>query len=144
MNHKNKAANIDSQINGNFQTSLKHKTKDRSTFKPATQKERVLLALLHQNSLNCQEAEKHPVRARHLNSVISELTHYDLVQIHREREKSKGYLGEPCYLIRYSICVNQLAQAQQLVDQWRKKRNATQIEWQRFRAIPLETLLKAF
>jgi len=41
--------------------------------KPATQIERVVLATIIVGSLNSQEAEQRPIRARHLNSVVSDL-----------------------------------------------------------------------
>jgi len=144
MTNKNKATEDGSQINKNLPIKLNHNKTAATTTKPATQQERVLLALLHQQSLNCQEAEKAPVNARHLNSVISELSNCHLLNIQREREKVNGYCGKPCYLIRYSVCSGEQLKAQQLIEQWRTKRNAPQITWQKLREIPLSNLLRTF
>ena len=142
MTDKNKAAQQGSQITNIKQADCNHNPHTGATTKPATQLERVLLALLYEQSLNCQEAEKPPVKARHLNSVISELAHYHGLEIHREREKAPGYHGESCYLIRYSVYPHQQAKAQQLIDQWRAKRNAPQITWPNLRATSLEKLIR--
>ena len=113
-----------------------------ATAKPATQLERVLLGLLFSGSMTCQEAEKPPVKARHLNSVISDLAHSYNLEIRREREKAPGYLGEACHLIRYSIYQDQQAKARQIIDQWRVKRNAQPIAWITLRTVPLAKHLR--
>lgn len=142
MTDKNKATPPGSQSTNSKHPDCNHNSHTAATNKPATQLERVLLALLYEQSLNCQEAEKFPVKARHLNSVISELAHYHGLEIHREREKAPGYHGESCYLIRYSVYPHQQAKARQLIDQWRAKRNAPQIAWLSLRATSLEKLLR--
>lgn len=142
MTDKNKAALPGSQSTNIKQADCNHNPHTGATTKPATQLERVLLALLYLGSLNCQEAEKFPVKARHLNSVISELAHCHGLEIHREREKALGYHGESCYLIRYSVYPHQQAKARQLIDQWRAKRNTPQIAWLSLRATSLEKLLR--
>lgn len=97
--------------------------------KPATQIERVVLATIIVGSLNSQEAEQRPIRARHLNSVVSDLAHIHGLEFERVREKHRGYMGEPCYLIRYSIVESSKPKAKTLVDLWRSKRNAQPIDW---------------
>ncbi|MDP5131375.1 MAG: hypothetical protein NWQ54_10865 [Paraglaciecola sp.] len=142
MLDKNKATPPGSQINKKTQSNCNHISHTGSTIKPATQLERVLLALLYNESLNCQEAEKYPIKARHLNSVISELAHYHGLEINRQREKAPGYHGEICYLIRYSVYPHQQAKARQLIDQWRAKRNAAQIAWLNLKAASLDKHLR--
>lgn len=144
MTDKNKATECGGQNNKHLHFKLNHNKTNGTTAKPATQLERVLLALLYHKSLNCQEAEKTPVNARHLNSVISELANCHLLNIQREREKVNGYCGKPCYLIRYSVCSEEQLKAQQLVEQWRTKRDAPQIAWHKLREIPLSNLLRTF
>lgn len=142
MLEKNKAAQQGSQINDKSQNELNHNNNQAATTKAPTQLERVLLGLLYETSLNCQEAEKLPIKARHLNSVISELTHTHGLEIQREREKRKGYQGESCYLIRYSVYQHHHGKARDLVDQWRAKRKAQPIVWIKLRTAPLEKLLR--
>ncbi|MCC5853897.1 MAG: hypothetical protein JJU30_13745 [Alkalimonas sp.] len=137
MSDKNKATSKGSQTK-QIHSNCNHNSPVLANTKPPTQIERVLLALLHHGSLTCQEAEKPPIRARHLNSVISELANSHRLEIDREQEKAKGYQGESCYLKRYSIPQHQQAKARQLVDHWRLKRSAPPIAWLKLRAAPLE------
>lgn len=141
MSKKNKATQQGGQITKNTQ-QLNHNSTKAATPKPPKQIERVLFGLLYETSLNCQEAEKLPIKARHLNSVISDLTHLHGLEIHREREKVSGYQGESCYLIRYSICQHHHGKARELVDQWRAKRQAQPIAWLKLRTISLEKHLR--
>jgi len=97
--------------------------------KPATQIERVIIATVLLGSINSQEAEKRPIRARHLNSVISELSNNYGIYFDRVREKHYGFMGEPCYLVRYSILESAKPHAQALIDQFRSRRKATPINW---------------
>ncbi|MCC5451688.1 hypothetical protein LMJ53_08110 [Rheinheimera sp. UJ51] len=138
MLEKNKATQQGGQIKIKAE-QLNHNNNQAATPK---QIERVLFGLLYKTSLNCQEAEKLPIKARHLNSVISELTHTHGLEINREREKVKGYQGESCYLMRYSVCSHHHSKARELIDQWRAKRNAKPIAWLKLRVIPLESHLR--
>lgn len=142
MTNKNKATPQGSQSTYNTQTDCNQNQPKDTTTKPATQLERVMLALLYCGSLTCQEAEQAPIKARHLNSVISDLTHSYNLEIQREREKAPGYLGETCHLIRYSVYQHQQAKARQIIDQWRARRNAKPIDWVTLRSISLEKLLR--
>lgn len=142
MTDKNKATQQGGQSEHIKHSNSNHNSTTGATIKPATQLERVLLALLYHGSLNCQEAEQLPVKARHLNSVISELAHSHRLDIHRNREKAPGYLGETCHLIRYSVDQHQQAKARHLVDQWRLKRQAVPIAWIALRSVSLEQHLK--
>jgi hypothetical protein len=141
MSKKNKATQQGGQITKNTQ-QLNHNSTQAATPKPPKQIERVLFGLLYETSLNCQEAEKLPIKARHLNSVISELAHTHGLEINREREKVNGYQGECCYLIRYSIYQHHHCKARDLIDQWRAKRNAQPIAWPKLRTISLEKHLR--
>lgn len=141
MLEKNKATQQGGQIKIKAQ-QLNHISNQAATPKPPKQIERVLFGLLYRTSLNCQEAEKLPIKARHLNSVISELAHTHGLEIHREREKVNGYQGESCYLIRYSIYQHHHSKARELIDQWRAKRSAKPIAWLKLRATPLESHLR--
>lgn len=143
MTHKNKATQQGSPSSNKTQSELNHSPAFSTRTKPATQKERVLLALLYEKSLNSQEAEKHPIKARHLNSVVSELKHRDNLDIQRDRDIATGYNGEICYLIRYSVYWDSQAEAKQLVDLWRAKRRAPPIDWVRLRSTPLEKLIRS-
>lgn len=138
---KNKATQSSSQSINNTQVHCSHHRPISASVRPATQIERVLLALLYQGSLNCQEAEKMPIKARHLNSVISELANYHGLEIDREREVATGYQGEVCHLIRYKLHPHQIEKAQLLVDRWRIKRHAQSINWPALTSIALERLL---
>lgn len=136
MTDKNKATPKGSQTQ-QAKANFNHSNPTLANTRPPTQIERVLLALLHYGSLTCQEAERPPIKARHLNSVISELANSHNLTIERIKEKAKGYHGEPCYLKRYSIPPNDQAKARQMVDQWRAKRGAIPITWHSLRASPL-------
>ncbi|MBZ9612566.1 hypothetical protein [Rheinheimera maricola] len=114
-----------------------------ATTKPASQIERVLLALLYNGSLNCQEAEHPPVNARHLNSVISELSNRHDLEVDREREQVKGYCGVNCYLTRYRLPFDQLISAKAMVNQLRARRKAAPVNWEKLCSTPLEKLLKS-
>jgi hypothetical protein len=142
MSDKNKAALPGSQTTITKHTDSIQNNPSTASGKPPTQLERVLLALLYHGSLNCQEAEQLPVKARHLNSVVSELTHSHGLNIHRQSEKTRGYLGESCRFVRYSVYPHQQTIARQLVDQWRAKRSAAPIAWKTLQSASLEKLLR--
>ncbi|WP_019675885.1 hypothetical protein [Arsukibacterium perlucidum] len=142
MTDKNKATQQGGQSINNTHNNCNQNNTKLTTVKPASQLERVLLGLLYSGSMTCQEAEKLPVKARHLNSVISDLAHSYNLEILREREKAPGYLGETCHLIRYSVHQHQQAKARQLIDRWRIKRHAVPVVWIALRSVSLEKLLK--
>ncbi len=142
MTDKNKATQTSGQSLKITHADSNHNRHSVATTKPAPQIERVLLALLYNGSLNCQEAEKFPIKARHLNSVISELANYHGLEIDRVREVATGYQGEHCNLIRYRVYHHQQAKAWQLIEQWRLKRRASPIAWPTLRTVSLEQLLR--
>jgi len=112
--------------------------KTSPVIKPASQQERVLTALLYFGSLNAQEAERGPVYARHLNSVISSLTNRYNLEITRQPEKTKGYASFDCYLNRYCLADGELDKAQRIVDLWRVRRGVAPITWRNFPSLILE------
>lgn len=144
MSEKNQAARqgspIDTKYNGSEFTQIGART---ATTKPASQIERVLLALLYNGSINCQEAEHQPIKARHLNSVISELANRHQLEVGRQREQVKGYQGTACHLTRYSLPTAQTDRAQAMVNQLRARRNAPPINWRQLTSHTLNQYLQS-
>lgn len=142
MSDKNQAARqgspIDTKYNGSEFTQISART---ATTKPASQIERVLLALLYNGSINCQEAERQPIKARHLNSVISELANRHQLEVARQREQVKGYQGATCHLTRYSLPTAQTDRAQAMVNQLRARRKAPPVNWERLNSHSLPDYL---
>jgi hypothetical protein len=141
MTDKNKATSGSPNDSKQNSTEFTRITAETATGRAASQNERVLLAMLHLGSLNCQEAEKQPIKARHLNSVISELANRHQLQINREREQVPGYCGELCHLIRYSVIPDQIQPAIALLNQWRAKRHAPPVTPETLKTAPLGKML---
>jgi len=99
---------------------------EHSTPKAPYQVERVVMALLERGSLTCQEAQKAPIFARYLNSVVASLRgDYDVEFIEpREWENAIGYAGESAYLRRYRLREAGARRGIDLVQHWREKRGA--------------------
>ena len=106
-----------------------------------SQVERVTVALLWLGSLTCQEAEQYKIRARHLNSVMSELRHNKGISWIATPETVPGFQGEPTRLVRYQLTEQGKEQARQQVEGWRQKRGTTPMDWQQFAAMPLAALM---
>ncbi|QSX28583.1 hypothetical protein JYB88_09735 [Shewanella cyperi] len=107
-----------------------------------TQMERVLTAMLYDSGLNAQLAEKPPIFARHLCSVIGALSHRHHLLINRLSELVRGYANQPVFLNRYWVDESNVLKAQQLIDQWRQRRKAPPIDWPNFKNKPLEHYFK--
>ncbi|MFV0508308.1 MAG: hypothetical protein ACK5M8_03540 [Shewanella algae] len=122
---------------------LKDKTKHTTAYndgqqpKPAYQQERVLLGMMYFGSITAQEAEKSPIYARHLNTVVSELSNRMMLTVLRRPEKVRGYAKQVCTLNRYSLADDQLEKARLLINNWRLKRGAEPIYWPQLTQFPL-------
>lgn len=110
---------------------------DSNRTRPPFQVERVATALLWLGSLTCQEAEKAPINARHLNSVMAELRHHHGISWTATPEKAQGYRGEPAHLVRYELTEVGQQQARQQVENWRTRRGAGPIDWDLFHGASL-------
>ena len=141
MTDKNKATSCSPNDSKQNSTDITRITAEAATGRAASQNERVLVAMIHLGSLNCQEAEKHPIKARHLNSVISELANRHQLQISRKREQVIGYCGELFNLTRYSLASDQTVMAFTLVNRWRTKRKAQPVTRDSLKTEPLTVLL---
>lgn len=102
-----------------------------------------MIAMLYHGSINAQEAERRPIHARHLNSVVSTFANDYRLQINRTPERVFGYARSPLMLHRYQLLESEREQAQQLVDSWRKRRGAAAIHWPMLRTNPLESYFGA-
>jgi hypothetical protein len=124
---------------GDLKNKIKHMpaANDWQPPKPAYQQERVLLAMVYSGSITAQEAEKPPIYARHLNSVISELSNRMTLTVLRKPEKVRGYAKQICTLNRYQLADDQLDKAKWLIDHWRARRGASPIYWSELTRLPL-------
>lgn len=105
--------------------------------RPASQQERVLTAIIYYGSLNAQEAERSPIFARHLNSVISSFANKYGLQFSRTAESVMGYARNKTLLNRYALNHADVEKAQRLVDKWRKRRGGPRLDWSRMNRFPL-------
>ncbi|WP_052074446.1 hypothetical protein [Shewanella mangrovi] len=124
---------------GDLKDQMKHTpaANDGQPPKPAYQQERVLLAMMYTGSITAQEAERAPIYARHLNSVVSELSNRMTLTVLRQPEKVRGYAKQVCTLNRYRLAEDQLDKAKLLIDHWRSKRGADPIYWSQLTLLPL-------
>ena len=105
--------------------------------RPATQQEHVLLAMVYTGSITAQEAERSPIYARHLNSVVSEFANKMGLIMLRTPERVRGYAKQVCILNRYELAVDDINKAKLLINHWRAKRGAEPINWPRLTFTPL-------
>lgn len=107
-----------------------------------SQVERVTVALLWLGSLTCQEVDRYEfIKARHLNSKMSELRHSKGVSWFATPETVPGFQGVPTRLVRYQLTEQGKEQARKLVEYWRQKRGAPPMDWQQFATMPLADLM---
>ncbi|MFC4655726.1 hypothetical protein ACFO3I_11975 [Rheinheimera marina] len=141
MTDKNKAAN-GSPINQNEKhQQFTHISPETAKALLPTQNERVLLALLSLGQLTCQQAEKPPINARHLNSVISELANRHHLNVVREKTDATGYGGVSCQLTSYSLPQAELEPGLRLLNNWRTKRKAAPLQLSDIEHEPISSLL---
>lgn len=100
--------------------------------KPAFKIERVLFHLVTRGSINRLEAEKAPVYDHALNTTMSNEVKQRLgLEFTSTPEECTGYSGHPTIYHRYRLTETSIKKAKQLTNEYRIKRGAEPITWEK-------------
>lgn len=105
---------------------------DQQYIKPPYKIERVLFHLVTHGSINRLEAERAPVYDHALNTTMSNEVKQRLdLAFTSTPERSLGYGGIPAIYNRYRLTSTSEQIAKQLINEYRAKRGAIPIPWER-------------